>query len=79
MMRSHGLTLAAAGAILGPMHFIGGTGALLLTTWLMSLRAFNKPRSILLLIGAVTALATIPSCWFTSLKAAREWSCRCGC
>ena len=62
LMRSYGLTLGETGALLGPIHFIGGTGALLMTTWLMSWRAMQTPTAILRFIAWATALATIPSC-----------------
>jgi predicted MFS family arabinose efflux permease len=61
MMRSHGFTLGEAGVVLGRMHFIGGIGALLFTTWLMSLRRMESPNAVLNFIAAATALATIPS------------------
>jgi predicted MFS family arabinose efflux permease len=62
MMRSHGFTLGEAGVVLGRMHFFGGIGALLLTTWLVSRPALTSPRSVLTLVAGVTAVATIPSC-----------------
>jgi predicted MFS family arabinose efflux permease len=63
LMRSHGFTMGDAGLLLGRMHFIGGIGALLVTTWLMSLRRLESPKAVLNFIAAVTALATLPSCF----------------
>jgi predicted MFS family arabinose efflux permease len=62
MMRSHGFTLGEAGIVLGRMHFFGGIGALLLTTWVVSRPALKSPKAVLNLVAGVTAAATIPSC-----------------
>jgi len=61
LMRSYGLTVGEAGALLGPLHLIGGTGALLVTTLVMYLPVFRDPRAVVRLITFCTLAATIPS------------------
>jgi predicted MFS family arabinose efflux permease len=61
LMRSHGLTVGEAGALLGPIHLIGGTGSLVVTAALMYLRAFRDPRRIMRFAALVALVATVPS------------------
>lgn len=61
IMRSYGLTVGEAGALLGPMHLVGGTGSLLATTFLMSLRVFSDPRAVVRMIAVCSLAATLPS------------------
>jgi predicted MFS family arabinose efflux permease len=61
LMRSHHLSVGAAGALLGPMHLIAGTAGTLLAAWLMARRAAADPRYVTRLLACVTALTTVPS------------------
>ena len=61
LMRSHGLSVGEAGALLGPIHLFGGTGSLVVTAALMYLPAFRDQRAVLRLIALVTLAATVPS------------------
>lgn len=61
LMRSHGLSVGEAGALLGPIHLVGGTGALLVTAALMYLQAFRDPRRIMRFSALVALVATVPS------------------
>jgi hypothetical protein len=61
LMRSYGLSVGEAGALLGPIHLIGGTGSLVVTATLMNLRAFRDPRAVVRFIALVTLAATVPS------------------
>jgi predicted MFS family arabinose efflux permease len=73
LMRTHGLDVGAAGAVLGPMHLIAGTLATVVTSVLVGPRAAADPRRVLWLLAAVLVLATVPSFgvyWTHSLPAA---------
>jgi MFS family permease len=73
LQRSHHMTVGQAGALLGEMHLIAGTGSTLLTALVMGLRAAADPRYVTRLLGLVTAVATIPSIllyWADSQSAA---------
>ena len=61
LVRSHGLTVGEAGALLGPMHLLAGTAATLLAAWLVSRPAAGNPRWIANLLAIVTAATTVPS------------------
>jgi predicted MFS family arabinose efflux permease len=61
IQRDYGLTVAAAGAVVGPVHLIGGCLASLATAWLLSRPAFADPRRVVWLLAGVTAACTIPS------------------
>jgi hypothetical protein len=61
LMRSYGFSVGEAGALLGPMHLIGGSGSLLATAFLMSLRVFHDPRAVVRLIALCSLAATVPS------------------
>ena len=58
LMRSYGLDVGQAGAILGPIHLIGGSLAMIGSSWLLSRPALNDPRRIVRLLGLYIALAT---------------------
>lgn len=61
LMRSHGLSIGEAGALLGPMHGIGGTAVMLTTAWWLARHAGENMRRQAWLIAATTLLATVPS------------------
>ncbi|MFS2013024.1 spinster family MFS transporter [Azospirillum sp. CT11-132] len=56
LVRSHHLSVGEAGALLGPMHGIGGAAAILLTAWVMHWSAGRDARWQIWVV-AVTALA----------------------
>ena len=73
LVRSHGMTVGEAGALLGQMHLVAGTAGTLLASWLMARRAAADPRHITNLLGWVTAVSTVPSIalyWVTAQGAA---------
>ncbi len=59
--RSFNLEVGAGGGVLAPIYLYGGIGASLVTAWLFARPAYKDPRKILRVLGAVTALATVPS------------------
>ena len=61
LQRAFNLDVGQAGGIVGPIHLVMGVGASLLTAWLLARPYFTDPRRILYLLGATTAVATIPS------------------
>ncbi len=61
IQRAYGLDVGEAGSVIGPIHLVMGIGASLLTAWLVGRPAYTDPRKVLRLLGAVTALATVPS------------------
>lgn len=61
LQRSHHLSVAQAGTVLGSMHLVAGTGGTLLAAWLMSRRAATDPRYVARLLALVVALTTVPS------------------
>ncbi len=61
LARIYGLTSGQAGALLGPMHLLGGTLATLATGWLVAQPFADDSRRIAWLLGGVVLLATIPS------------------
>jgi len=70
LVRSHHLTVAQAGDLLGPMHLISGTAGTLLASWLMARPAAAKATHITQLLAWVTALTTIPSIALLSVNGA---------
>ncbi|HUN76952.1 MAG TPA: MFS transporter [Steroidobacteraceae bacterium] len=73
LVRSHHLTVAQAGDLLGPMHLIAGTAGTVLASWLMTGRAAADATHITRLLTWVTALTTLPSIalvWVGSDRAA---------
>ena len=61
LQRNWSLSVGAAGAVVGPIHLIGGSLASLLTAWCCAHRGFTDPRRVVYLLAGVTALCTIPS------------------
>ena len=59
LMRAYSLNVAQAGAILGPVHLIGGSAAMIGSTWLLSRPAFADPRRIVRWLGGYVGFATI--------------------
>ena len=59
LMRSYGLNVDQAGALLGPIHLIGGSLAMIASTWLLSRPWLSSQRRVLRLIGINVALATV--------------------
>jgi predicted MFS family arabinose efflux permease len=59
LMRSYDLNVAQAGAILGPVHLIGGSIAMVASTWLLSRPWLSSQRRMLRLLGLIVALATV--------------------
>jgi predicted MFS family arabinose efflux permease len=73
LQRAYGLSVGAAGSVLGPIHLVAGSLASLATAWVLSRPAFTDPRRVAWLAAGVTALCTIPSVlayWVHSLPAA---------
>jgi len=59
LMRSYGLNVDQAGGMLGPIHLIGGSLAMVASTWLLSRPWLSSQRRILRLLGLNVALATV--------------------
>ncbi len=73
LQRSHHLTLAQAGDLLGTMHLYAGTAGTLVAGGLMALRRAADPRFVARLLAAVVVLTTIPSLlayWVVPLRSA---------
>jgi MFS family permease len=58
LMRSYSLDVAQAGGILGPIHLIGGSAAMIASTWFLSRRWLSDERRVLRLLALNIALAT---------------------
>ncbi len=74
LLRNYGISAGAAGQITGPIHLLAGTGATILTGWLLGLKSMHSPRRIMWLMGGVIACATVPSIiiyWTHSLPLAK--------
>jgi predicted MFS family arabinose efflux permease len=61
LQRTYGMNEGQAGSLLGDIYLWGGTGATLVTAYVVAMPAFKDPRKIARLLAAFTALATIPS------------------
>lgn len=61
LARSHGMSAGEAGALLGPMHGIGGTAIMLATAWIMSRYASLDARRQTGFIALTTLLGTGPA------------------
>jgi MFS family permease len=59
LMRSYGLNVAQAGAMLGPIHLVGGSLAMIASTWLLSRPWLASQQRVLRLIGVNIALGTV--------------------
>jgi MFS family permease len=58
LMRSYSLNVAQAGGILGPIHLIAGSAAMLASTWLLSRPWLADERRVLRLLALNVGLAT---------------------
>jgi predicted MFS family arabinose efflux permease len=61
LQRTYHLSVGEAGAVVGPIHLIGGSLVSLATAWILSHRAFADPRRVLWLLCAGVGFATVPS------------------
>jgi MFS family permease len=61
LMRTYRLDVGEAGAVMGPIHLIGGIAATAGTAWLLSRPYMTAPRRVLWLLGAGVGIATVPS------------------
>lgn len=61
LQRTYHLSVGEAGAVVGPIHLIGGSVASVLTAWVLAQRPFVDPRRVLWLLGVGVGLTTIPS------------------
>ena len=61
LQRTYHLSVGEAGAVVGPIHLIGGSLASVATAWVLAKRKFVDPRRVLWLLGGGVGLATIPS------------------
>jgi MFS family permease len=59
LMRSYSLDVAQAGGILGPIHLIGGSAAMVASTWLLSRPRLSDERRVMRLLALNIALATV--------------------
>ena len=59
LMRSYSLDVAQAGGILGRIHLIGGSAAMVGSTWLLSRRWLSDERRVMRLLGLNIVLATV--------------------
>lgn len=78
LMRSYSLNVEQAGGILGPIHLIGGSAAMIAGTWLLSRRWLSDERRVLRLLalnigGATVATAIIYSTHSLALTKALFW------
>jgi MFS family permease len=74
LLRTYGLNVAQAGAILGHIHLVGGILATVAAAWLMSRPFMFDPRRVIWTLGFVTGCATVLSIiayWTHSLSLAR--------
>jgi predicted MFS family arabinose efflux permease len=63
LIRNYGLTPGEAGAILGPIHLIGGGAATVFTGWWLGRPSMNDPRRIVRMMGFGIGAATLVSFW----------------
>jgi MFS family permease len=63
LQRSHHLSVAEAGSLLGKMHLIAGTGGTLCASYLVGRRVAGDPRYVTRLLAWVVGLSTLPSIW----------------
>jgi predicted MFS family arabinose efflux permease len=59
LMRSYSLDVAQAGGILGPIHLIGGSAAMIASTWLLSRPWLSDERRVMRLLALDIAFATV--------------------
>src|SRR6185295_19144699 len=73
LVRTYNLSVGQAGALLGPMHLVGGALATIFTGWLVARPVMADPRRFMWLMGSVIGIATIGSgviYWTRSLELA---------
>jgi MFS family permease len=71
IQRTWSLDVGRAGAVVGPIHLVGGSLATLATAWILSRPVFADPRRVVWLLAGVTAVCTVPSFiayWTPSLR-----------
>lgn len=75
LMRAYSLNVDQAGAILGPVHLIGGSAAMIGSTWLLSRPWFADPRRIVRWLGGYIGFATLVTAviYSTSSLALTRW------
>lgn len=61
LQRAYHLNVGQAGALVGPIHLIAGTIAIVGMAWVLSRRMFDDPRRVCWLVAAGVGLSTIPS------------------
>jgi len=61
LMRTYGLDVGEAGAVLGPIHLVGGIAASLGTAWVLSRPAMRDPRRVLWVLILGVGFTTLPS------------------
>jgi predicted MFS family arabinose efflux permease len=61
LIRNFTMSPGEAGAIVGPIHLIGGGLATLLTGWWMAQPAMRDPRRIVRMMGAIIGISTVVS------------------
>jgi len=61
LIRNYAMTPGEAGAIVGPIHLVGGGLATLLTGWWMAQPSMQDPRRIVRMMGTFILVATIVS------------------
>ena len=61
IQRTWSLNVGQAGAVVGPIHLIGGSLASLVTAWFLARPAFADPRRVVWMLAGVTAVCTVPS------------------
>ena len=61
LLRTYGLNVAQAGAIMGQVHLVGGILATAATAWLMGRPSMASPRRVLWTLAIVIGFATVPS------------------
>lgn len=67
LMRSYAINVEQAGAILGPIHLVGGSLAMVASTWLLSRPWLSSdPRRIVRLLGGYIMLATVATAFIYS-------------
>jgi MFS family permease len=68
LVRNFSLSVGEAGALVGPIHLIGGSAATIATGWLLAQNWFNDPRRIVWLMGAGVGTATVVSYFIYTTK-----------
>jgi predicted MFS family arabinose efflux permease len=61
LIRTYGMDVGEAGAVVGPIHLIGGIAASLGTAWLLARPSMMSPRRVLWVLVVGVGFATVPS------------------